>query len=121
MVEERRKHIRVPVQLPLKLLGDEADFITQSINLSCGGVYCEVDNYIPVMTRLKIVMLIPAGKKSHKIECEGIVVRIEPEHSQTPTNHYRIAIFFNRIKRSDRIKISEYVRKRKTRFHSESG
>ncbi len=119
MVEERRKHVRVSAQLPLKLFGEEADFITKSINLSCGGLYCEVNDYIPVMTRLKILMLLPTGKRSYKIECEGIVVRIEPEHSQTHLNHYRIAIFFNRIKRSDRTKIAEYVRKHKTQFHSE--
>ncbi|HDL09879.1 MAG TPA: hypothetical protein ENG39_01315 [Candidatus Omnitrophica bacterium] len=88
--------------------------MTQSINLSCGGLYCEVDDYIPVMTRLKILMLLPQGKRSRKIECEGIVVRVEPEHPQTRLNHYRVAIFFNRMKRSDRAKIAEYVKKHKT-------
>jgi hypothetical protein len=113
-MEERRKHARVQVQLPLKLFAQEADFITQSLNLSCGGVLCEINEYIPVMTRLKILMLLPMGKKrSQKIECEGIVVRIEPEQPGPQKDHYKIAIFFNRMKKIDRAKIAEYVQRQR--------
>lgn len=115
MIEERRRHPRIETQLPLKLFAQEADFITQSVNLSCGGVLCEINEYIPVMTRLKILMLLPRGRKrSQKIECEGIVVRIEPDQPQNNRNHYRVAIFFNRMKKTDRAKIAEYVRRQKT-------
>lgn len=114
-MEEKRKHARVQAQLPLKLFAQEADFIAQSINLSCGGVLCEINDYIPVMTRLKIFMLLPTGKKrSQKIECEGIVVRIEPEQPGSQKDRYKIAIFFNQLKKTDRAKIAEYVQRQKT-------
>lgn len=113
---ERRKYPRVTGKVPLKLSGiEDSDLITETINISCGGVYCKVSKFIPVMTKLKILMFVPPTerkKRSYRIECEGIVVRSEPESPSEGRKEYYIAIYFSRIKKGDRQKIAEYVKKR---------
>ncbi len=111
---ERRRFPRVEACLPLKLFSAaEADFITETINIGSGGAYCRTEKFIPVMTRLKILMLLPKeDKKSVKIECEGIVVRVDPEIPSQDVRDYMIAIYFSRMKKSDRAKIAEYVKKK---------
>jgi c-di-GMP-binding flagellar brake protein YcgR len=113
--EDRRKHFRLDAVLPLKLFHTDADFITETINISCGGAYCRIDKFIPVMTKIKIVMFVPVmGKtKSYKISCDGIVVRTEPEYPSEDIDSYNIAIFFSDLKKTDRSKIAAYVKKKK--------
>ena len=36
-MEERRRYYRLEATLPLKLFHTDADFITETINISCGG------------------------------------------------------------------------------------
>lgn len=115
-MEERRKYPRIEDTVPLKLDGEEADFITETINLSAGGLYCKVNRYIPVMTKFKITMLLPEerGKRRRieKIKCEGIVVRVEPEYPEDKRNEYNIAIFISNINKEDRQRIEKYVIKK---------
>ncbi|MDP8233301.1 MAG: PilZ domain-containing protein [Candidatus Saelkia tenebricola] len=111
-MDNRRKYCRIETCLPLKLFFADTDFITDTINISSGGVYCRVDSYVPLMTKFRIIMFVPiAGKKSHKVECEGIVVRTEPENPSADVKNYNIAIFFSRMKKSDRAKVTDYVKK----------
>ena len=112
-MQERRKYRRIKTRLPLKIFWAEADFITETINISPGGVYCQIDKFVPVMTKLKITMFLPTKgkKKSYKISCEGIIVRTEPEYPAQDVKAYNIAIFFSRLKKTDRSKIAEYVKK----------
>lgn len=83
MNQERRKYPRIKKDLPLKLSHQEFDIITQTENLSCTGAYCKVNRLIPLMTKLKITILLPLErtKKSHsentKVVCRGVVVRAE--------------------------------------------
>lgn len=116
-MEERRRYLRIPTSVPLKIYSaEDADIITETVNLSSGGAYCRVNKFIPVMTRLKILMFVPnpkeSKKRSHKIECEGIVVRTEPEYPSEEIKEYHIAIYFNRLKKPDRARIADYVKKR---------
>ena len=112
-MQERRRHPRIEATLPLKLFVTDADFITETINVSCGGAYCRIDRFVPVMTKFKMLMFIPLdGKKSHRVECEGIVVRTEPEYPLDDVKEYNIAIFFSRIKKGDRSRIAEYVKRK---------
>ncbi|MDD5613454.1 MAG: PilZ domain-containing protein [Candidatus Omnitrophica bacterium] len=100
--------------LPLKLFHTDADFITETINISSGGAYCQIDRFIPVMTKLKILMFLPiiGRNRSHKIECEGIIVRTEPEYPADDIDKYNIAIFFSNIAKKDCAKITSYVKKK---------
>ena len=96
----------------LRLSQQNFDAITETKNLSENGTYCSVSRYIEPLTKLKLMILIPKVSKknknaTYKIECEGIVVRVEKtEDHKKP---YNIAIYFNEIKERDKTRIASYV------------
>ena len=106
---ERRRHPRIPKGLPLKIKGQDFDFVTETINISRSGAYCQVSQYIAPMTKLGIIILlsIKRGNKTvtKKLQCQGAVVRTEED----PNGGYRIAVFFSEISGPDSQKISQYV------------
>lgn len=108
--QERRRHTRVDYNIPLKLSAAEADFVTETKNLSCSGTYCRVDQYIEPMTKVAIHLLLPVkkGKKSTtaKIKCGGVVVRTESAPSD---QGYDVAIFFNDIDQKDIATLTSFV------------
>ena len=74
----------------------------ESVNLSANGVYCKIERPIPEMTRLKMVIVLPAdGQKSAEmglIECKGVIVRTNENHnSADPGKGNRMAVFFEEI------------------------
>lgn len=108
---ERRKHPRVEEKIPLKVRDEGFDTISVTKNISCSGVFCQVDGYFPLLSKVKIVLLLPSEEKSkaHPIHIEGVVVRSEPVKSPSNPNCRNIGIFFSRIKKQDMAKISAYI------------
>lgn len=106
---ERRQHVRVERHVPLKITQEEGDIVAETVNISRSGAYCRLNKRIPVMTKLKIQLLLPLrkGNKSatKSIHCQGVVVRIEP----CVEGFYHIAIFFNEIAQRDAELINDYV------------
>jgi hypothetical protein len=112
--QERRRFPRSASNLAIKLKDREVDFVTETKNVSCIGAYCQVDSYLPILTKLKITLLFPKhkGLKSAKhIACEGTVVRVERSSDPLESNKYNIAIYFNQISRSDMKFIDAFVKK----------
>ena len=113
MSQERRRYARADKNLAIKIRDKDADFVTETKNISCVGAYCEVDGYLPVLTKLKITLLLPKSrnlKDPKHIACEGTVVRIEKAPDPLEGNKYNIAIYFNHIGRSDMKLIDRYVK-----------
>ena len=108
---ERRKYPRVEEKVPLKIKDEEFDAITVSKNISCSGVFCQVEKVFPLLSKVKVVLLLPAESKTkaHPIYIDGVVVRSEPVKSASKPNCYNIAIFFSKIRRQDWSKISNYI------------
>lgn len=108
-ITERRRYPRIKKELPVKIKTDEYDFVTQTKNLSCIGAYCYVEKYIPPMTKLSIMLLLPTESNkedsNEKVQCKGVVVRTE---ANLPKG-FNIAIFFNDISQRNKDKISQYV------------
>jgi hypothetical protein len=110
---ERRRYARVDKNVAIKLKDKDVDFVTETMNLSCIGAYCQVDSYVPILTKLKITLLVPRtkGKAACKhIACEGTVVRVERSHDPMEPNKYNIAIYFNQITKGDMKLIDAYIR-----------
>lgn len=106
--KERRRYPRIEKSLPLKLSSDEYDIITQTKNISCIGAYCSVDRFIPLWTKLSIILLLPSASKRNpniKVKCKGVVVRTEKD----PQGNFNIAIYFNEITQAQKNKILKYV------------
>ncbi len=112
--QERRRFARSASNLAIKLEDKEIDFVTETKNVSCIGAYCQVESYLPILTKLKITLLFPKqkGLKSAKhIACEGTVVRVERSSDPLESNKYNIAIYFNQISRSDMKFVDAFVKK----------
>ncbi len=118
---ERRRHPRGAVPISVQLSAGQAfDIITQTVNVSVSGAYCEVERFLPVMTKLQIILVIPNSKTSsdsdtsepQTISCSGVVVRAEPELPTQPHDgdgRYRIAIFFTDLPEDDEQLLADYI------------
>lgn len=104
---ERRLYPRIEKSLPLEILANGYDFVTNTMNLSCVGVYCRVDKYIPPFTKITIKLMLPiaSNRQNCEVECRGVVVRTEDEKQ----GGFNIAIFFNEINGNQKKKISQYI------------
>ena len=109
-IKEKRLHPRIDNSIPIKISAEDADFVTESKNISCSGVYCKVDKYIEPMTKLKILLLLPmrkAGKvTTKKVSCGGVVVRTE---NILHEEGFHTAIFFNDIHSKGSRMLAEFV------------
>ncbi len=109
---ERRKYPRIEKTFSIKLSDREFDILTETKNISANGAYCSVGKPLDLMTKLNVVLLIPIKKSNNrtikKITCCGVVVRCEyvTENGKYP---YRIAIFFNDLKDSERKALRSYI------------
>ncbi len=111
--QERRRFTRADKNLAIKIKDRDADFVTETKNVSCIGAYCEIDGYVPVLTKLRITLLLPKSrnlKNSKHITCEGTVVRVEKSSDPIENNKYNIAIYFNQISKSDMKLVDRYVK-----------
>ena len=107
---ERRKDPRLENNIPVKICSEDADVVTETLNLSCAGAYCKVNKYFEPMTKLDIVLLMPLRRRekvvTKKISCQGVVVRTEPVPGG---EQFNIAIFFSDISKRDSNTIADYV------------
>ena len=111
--QDRRRYPRVSKSLAIKLKDRDADFVTETKNVSCIGAYCTVNAYVPVLTKLRITLVLPKCrdvKASKPISCEGTVVRVEKCPPGIENNQYNIAIYFNQITKGDMKVIDHYVK-----------
>ena len=110
---ERRRFARADKSLAIKLEDKEADFVTETKNISCIGAYCQIDSYLPLLTKLRITLLVPKSRTTRTakhITCEGTLVRIEKSNDPLEQNKYNVAIYFNRISKGDMKLIDQYVK-----------
>jgi hypothetical protein len=118
--KERRKHKRALLEVPLDLedvSGEAKGVRAKTVNLSAGGFYCRIPYYVPVLTKLKISIVVPvtgaAGKQEdHVISCEGMVVRTVPEKASPDVSSYEIGCFFTEMSDYDRMMIEQYLSER---------
>ncbi len=109
---EKRKYPRIDKRMSFKLDTGGAILTAETINLSCSGVYCRVNQLIPLMTTLRIVFALICGNEENDVEyveCEGIVVRVEEISPEEGICH--IAIFFNDIEDDEKDKIMNFIEK----------
>jgi hypothetical protein len=117
MPTERRKNPRLLKNLPFKVKFQECDVAIESMDISCNGISCKVDEYIPEMTRLEILLVLPSvidyeGRVKampQEVKCEGVVIRVEEEHDLDNTKFYNTAIYFDNISEEEKQKILGFV------------
>lgn len=112
---ERRRHNRIAERLPFKVMDNVSTIVTETINISASGAYCQVDRYIAPMSKVSLVLLVPLRLKnnktvSRKLNCKGVVVRAEK--SKNSEGKFNIAVFFTQMKDADLRNINRYVESR---------
>ena len=106
---ERRKGQRALAHIPVRIAQEDGDIVTETLNISRSGAYCQVNKRVELMTKLKIQILLPSRKnqkRSKTIHCQGVVVRVEPA---AHNGCFDVAIFFNEIAQRDAESINDYV------------
>jgi hypothetical protein len=82
----------------------------ESLNVSANGVYFASSAYIPLLTRLRITLELPAeGGHTARVSCDGVVVRTEPETESASVREYQVACYFTDISDSDRGRLETYI------------
>ena len=116
--DERRKSGRVDAKLAVELTAampaSALQLMTESINISTGGVYCCVKSEVPVLTKVDLNIQLPkfaAHKGTQVLRCEGLVVRCEPVRSARTArgSQYDVACAFQNLDTESQALINEFV------------
>jgi len=115
---ERRRADRIKdEELSLKIRMSDFDVSTHTINISSSGLYCKVSKDVPIMSRVKLILMIPDPVKSDKetkgVEVEGVVVRGHPVIIDGEIKHYDVAIFFDSLEPRAEELIAGYIARKK--------
>ncbi len=113
--QDRRGHRRYRLDYCFEISGD--DFKIQSIikDISCGGIFCQINRFIPLKTKLNIKMEMPVfiDKKriDNTIRCVAEVARIDPLTCQNG-DKYNLGISFFNVSEEDKALILKFLRQR---------
>jgi hypothetical protein len=106
---DRREFPRFQIQIPLSLSisGEprEETCDATAMNVSMNGVCCTIDRYLPVFDKVLLTFVLPedVGEPYHLVsQCEGIVVRVDPEEEQPDCKEYQVAVYFNSLSQAER-------------------
>ena len=123
---EKRRYQRLKDgNISLKVKAGDSDIITKSLDISASGVYCKLEKEIPLMSRIKVILVIPKiaqdqTEQKVKIETDGVVVREHPVIIDGEVDHYDAAIFFDNIAVRDKDAILNYIN-HKVKIHDSTG
>lgn len=108
---ERRREPRYDRNLPLRVGHDSCDGLrAESINISTRGLYCKSPRYVAPFAKLKVAVELPfAGSGTATVECEGVVVRVEPEVETVGVKEYRLAVYFLNLEQACAELIARFV------------
>jgi hypothetical protein len=115
---ERRIFPRVKDEgLALKLNSDDFDTVTHTMDISASGVYCKIDREIPLMSRVRLKLMVPEAAKPEKnlkeLDLDGVIVREHPVIIDGIIKHYDAAIFFDNLSAKNRDIIQSYISSKK--------
>jgi hypothetical protein len=110
MLQEKRRHLRVEYNIPVKISGDHGDILTETKNISSSGAFCRMTQRLEPMTKLNVYLLLPLRKSdkvtTKSITCEGVVVRTQAAAGE---EYYDTAILFSNIAPKDSRTINDFV------------
>lgn len=108
---ERRREPRYDRNLPLRVGHDSTDGLrAESINISTRGLYCKSPRYVAPFAKLRVAVELPfVGGDTATVECEGVVVRVEPEVETVGVKDYRLAVYFLNLEDSCAELIARFV------------
>ena len=111
---ERRVFPRVRDEgLSVKLNSGDFDTVTHTLDISASGIYCKIDREIPIMSRVRIKLMVPdqvkPDKDAKELDVDGVIVREHPVIIDGVIKHYDAAIFFDNLSEKERSVIQNYI------------
>ena len=116
MVNDKRVHPRYKTKFPIKICDSGLGTIsTATINISVGGAYCTVPNFVAPMTKMMLKMIVPYHQKNGTlkeglVQCEAVVIHTKPEKEDKAVDNYEIGLLFVNLKEKDKNKIQIYIK-----------
>ena len=106
-IREHRRYPRIDRVLRIRVARGAEQVATQTVNVSCGGTLCWLDQPLPVMTKVAVALALP----KRLVHCTGVVVRClsVPAAEAHGRGQYRAALFFTDVGREDHRAIAEFV------------
>ena len=114
-LKERRLAERVEANLAVTIKGATGEAKGKALNISTNGIYFESPYFIDPLTRVHLELIVPdpeSPKKQSLVACDGVVVRVEPEHRDPAIAKYNVAIFFTLVPDSSQKTLERYIRSR---------
>lgn len=103
---ERRRYPRSRRGLPAISDNSGPGVLNHIDNISASGVLCHTVKPVPLMTKLSMALDLPKPF-DRRIECEGVVVRCEPD--EQGDDNFKVAIIYTRMSPEDLEALEEYV------------
>ena len=104
--EERRRYRRSRRAVSAVVDEGGPGVLNHIDNISANGVLCHTVKPVPLMTKLSVVLELPRPS-GHRVECEGIVVRCDPD--ERGDDHFKVAIIYTKVSDEDREAIETFV------------
>lgn len=104
--KERREFPRSKSSIPVAG-GD--DVLEHVDNISGSGVLCHTKKPVALMTKMSIVLELPGDIDGGRVQCEGVVVRCDPDPKKGGS--YEVAILYTYVEEDDRARIEAFVEK----------
>jgi hypothetical protein len=100
----------MPLHLVKPVQEGQENFQATAMNISLNGVYCTVNRYFPIFDRLLLTFVsaenettdTPPASDPFVVQCEGIVVRVEPEEEDPARTEYNVAVYFAELTPDER-------------------
>ncbi len=112
---EKRADRRYNLDYCFEISNGDFKIQSQIKNISCGGIFCQTDKFIPLKTKLNVKMEIPlfVNRKriDNTIQCAAEVARIDPLMRQREAK-YNLGISFSDVSVDDKALILKFVKQR---------
>jgi hypothetical protein len=103
---ERRRHPRTRADLGLRLGAPSGETPARVHDVSSSGIRCLTEVSLPVMTQVRVHLVLPAALGERHVVCDGVVVRSERTGRAAA---FDTAIFFSDVAEADRTELESYV------------
>ena len=114
-LKEKRMDQRYNLDYYFEIAGNDFKAQPRIEDISCGGIFCRIDRFIPLKTKLNIKMDIPLFINKKRVEntinCVAEVARIDPLR-EGEKGKYNLGISFSDVSENDKSLILKFLKQR---------
>lgn len=110
---EQRAFRRHAERLSLHVSSEpQGQFEIETLNVSLSGAHCRSRYFLPLMTRMRVTLVLPAGRTSDRLEADAVVVRVDPSSDPALAGFYDLALYFTRMEPVAQERLGAFLRDR---------